>query len=111
MSVDFTENVQRMKENGFIVTGPGNMMCGRILHIKARSKLSSWEETVKVCLKTVEDKGASSVSFPALGTGKVLCLLFFEMLLLKIYRRSLCVSTAYVSCSVTIFKHLLRLHH
>ena len=65
-----SESLQNMKTNGFIVTGPGKMMCGRILHIKARSKASKWEETVKTCLKTVEDKGGNSISFLALGTGK-----------------------------------------
>ena len=66
----FSDNLERMKTNGYIVTGPGNMLCGRILHTKARSRSSNWAETVIKCLKETEQKGASSISFPALGTGK-----------------------------------------
>ena len=60
-----------MKAKGYIMTSPGNMMCGKLLHIRARNRASNWEETVLKCLKLVEADGASSVSFPALGTGNV----------------------------------------
>ena len=60
-----------MKAKGYIMTSPGNMMCGKLLHIRARNRASNWEETVMKCLKLVEADGASSVSFPALGTGNV----------------------------------------
>ena len=60
-----------MKEQGYIITSPGNMMCGKLLHVRARARASNWEETVMKCLGLVEADGASSVSFPALGTGNI----------------------------------------
>lgn len=64
-----SENKQRFKNEGIAVTGPGRLLCQNIVHMKARNTLKSWLESVIVVLAEVENRGHSSVSFPAVGTG------------------------------------------
>lgn len=60
-----------MEDKKLAVTGSGAMLCKNIIHLKARSSHDGWKEGILDCLEEVEILNLISVSFPALGTGKV----------------------------------------
>lgn len=70
-SFSLKENIQRFKDDGIVVTGPGQLLCQNIIHMKARNSLKGWSESTKAVLAEVEALGHTSVSFPAIGTGIV----------------------------------------
>ena len=51
------------------MTGPGKLMCQKIIHLKARSSASGWSEALLKGLREVDNLGLNSVALPALGTG------------------------------------------
>ncbi|XP_059895724.1 poly(ADP-ribose) polymerase family member 14-related sequence 1 isoform X1 [Gadus macrocephalus] len=55
---------------GMILTTPGNLMCKKILHLAGRSNPQDIKDTMKDALVLVEQNQYTSISFPALGTGK-----------------------------------------
>lgn len=52
-----------------VVTGPGKLLCQKIIHVRARNRLTGWTKTIQKCLMVTESLGLSSIAFPALGTG------------------------------------------
>lgn len=66
-----------LKSNlGMIMTQPGNLKCQKILHLVGQSDPVKINRLVKdvlqMCLKTAY----TSVSFPAIGTGEIIYVLF-----------------------------------
>ncbi|XP_071089965.1 protein mono-ADP-ribosyltransferase PARP15-like [Haliotis cracherodii] len=61
------------------VTGGGNLSCKQVYHITLKDRWSQDQSgtekllkaTMLKCLKTADDAGLTSLSFPALGTGKL----------------------------------------
>ncbi|XP_052234938.1 protein mono-ADP-ribosyltransferase PARP14-like isoform X2 [Dreissena polymorpha] len=62
-------NKKRIQTEGIVVTGPGKLMCQKIIHLKARNSASGWSEALLKGLREVDNLGLSSVALPALGTG------------------------------------------
>ena len=67
----FSENLSKIRRDGFIVSGPGKLPCRYIFHIKIRGSIDGWKSIISVCLQQAESLGITSLSFPALGTGKL----------------------------------------
>ncbi|XP_046557245.1 protein mono-ADP-ribosyltransferase PARP14-like [Haliotis rubra] len=68
-----------VKAGEVAVTGGGNLSCKQVYHITLTDGWSSDQPgtekllrgTILKCLKTADDAGLTSLSFPALGTGKL----------------------------------------
>jgi len=57
-----------------IMTSAGLLPCGNIIHIIGRNDPADIKDVVFSVLKLCESSQFTSVAFPALGTGKTLCL-------------------------------------
>ncbi|XP_052784991.1 protein mono-ADP-ribosyltransferase PARP14-like isoform X2 [Mya arenaria] len=64
------EKKKQAQENKIVTTGPGRMLCKRIIHLVAGENKQQWEKKVKRCLRTAEAENLPIVSFPAIGTGR-----------------------------------------
>ena len=73
----------QMKSAGIVVTTAGQLKCENIIFVVAPDSVNGWEDVVYNCLKIAEGQGITSISFPALGTGRVF-LVFFIIELLAI---------------------------
>ena len=58
-----------------ILTTPGNLRCQKILHLPGRNNPQEIQDTVKAALVLVEQNQYTSISFPALGTGEMDCVI------------------------------------
>ncbi|WAR28459.1 PAR14-like protein [Mya arenaria] len=67
---DLFEKKKQAQENKIVTTGPGRMLCKRIIHLVAGENKQQWEKKVKRCLRTAEAENLPIVSFPAIGTGR-----------------------------------------
>ena len=54
-----------------VLTGGGNLNCKHIAHIAGPSKITA---SIPPALQLCESKQAATVSFPIIGTGKIICL-------------------------------------
>lgn len=63
--------MKRINEEKLVVTGPGSLLCKKIIHVKSRRTGGKWKDSLTRCLEKVEALKFSSVSLPTLGTGKV----------------------------------------
>lgn len=64
------QNLCKIRRDGLVVGGPGKMPCRYIFHIKMRGSIDGWKSIVSVCMQQAESLGITSMSFPALGTGR-----------------------------------------
>ncbi len=58
-----------------IVTSAGQLPCGNIIHVIGRNSPSNIKDVVLSVLKLCESRQITSVAFPALGTGKMICII------------------------------------
>ena len=59
-----------MKKSGVALTKAGNLRCMYVLHINAFNSYIGWTEILKKCFTLAANSGISSLSIPAIGTGK-----------------------------------------
>ncbi|XP_052804371.1 protein mono-ADP-ribosyltransferase PARP14-like [Mya arenaria] len=64
------EKKKQARENKVVATGPGRLLCKKILHLVAGENIQQWRKCVKRCLQTAEAENLPIVAFPAIGTGK-----------------------------------------
>ncbi|XP_052798275.1 protein mono-ADP-ribosyltransferase PARP14-like isoform X2 [Mya arenaria] len=64
------EKKKQAQENKIVTTGPGRLLCKKILHLVAGKNIDQWRKCVKRCLRTAEAENLPTVSFPAIGTGQ-----------------------------------------
>lgn len=55
---------------GMIMTQPGNTKCKKILHVVGKTDPAQINGVVKIALQLCAQNLYTSVSFPAIGTGK-----------------------------------------
>ncbi|XP_070211344.1 protein mono-ADP-ribosyltransferase PARP14-like [Littorina saxatilis] len=60
-----------MRNKGFVMTSaPRPLHCKSILHVDLGRYVDKPKDTIKECVKQVQEKKMASVAFPALGTGE-----------------------------------------
>ncbi|XP_052803959.1 protein mono-ADP-ribosyltransferase PARP14-like [Mya arenaria] len=64
------EKKKQAQENKIVTTGPGRLLCKKIIHLVAGENIQQWRKCVKRCLQTAEAENLPTVSFPAIGTGR-----------------------------------------
>ncbi|XP_052804374.1 uncharacterized protein LOC128234271 isoform X2 [Mya arenaria] len=64
------EKKNQALENKIVTTGPGRLLCKKILHLVAGENIQQWRKCVKRCLQTAEAENLPIVAFPAIGTGR-----------------------------------------
>ena len=66
----------RIKQNGVAITSGGNLAAKHVLHLDVQglTDKGEWKKGITRCLQQAERNELSSISFPALGTGKNLIL-------------------------------------
>ena len=65
-----------IKQNGVAITSGGNLAAKHVLHLDVQglTDKGEWKKGITRCLQQAERNELSSISFPALGTGKNLIL-------------------------------------
>ncbi len=58
-----------------IVTSAGQLPCRNIIHVIGHSSPSNIKDVVLSVLELCESRQITSVAFPALGTGKMICII------------------------------------
>lgn len=69
IQIEATRKKAEFDAEDLVVTGPGKLLCQKIIHVRARNRLTGWTKTIQKCLMVTESLGLSSIAFPALGTG------------------------------------------
>ncbi|XP_052803961.1 protein mono-ADP-ribosyltransferase PARP14-like isoform X2 [Mya arenaria] len=64
------EKKKQAQLNKIVTTGPGRLLCKKILHMVAGESIQQWRKCIKRCLRTAEAENLPIVSFPAIGTGQ-----------------------------------------
>ncbi len=57
------------------MTSAGQLPCGNIIHVIGHSSPSNIKDVVSSVLELCESRQITSVAFPALGTGKMICII------------------------------------
>ena len=73
-----SENLSTIRREGIVVTGSGKLNSKYIFHVKLKGSIDGWKTVISSCLQLAETIGVTSLSFPALGTGRTSLFSFNE---------------------------------